>query len=254
MDDVIIVHCLDNTVYLARTEEGGDLPIRQYSNGEYHVDGELVLSCKERQYSIFKSILPFLKLLEKRKVVFITPLLRYVVTSCCDHPEHVTNSDEPGFEETMRIKLSECRRNFQDFLFCNGLRGFRVMDPNPAVPNNILDEEAQCWGTDPVHLEPEGYERVVDMIEKEIVKLLAGPGSKKRRAEEMAESSAKRQRAPAPDYRAGWISGATGAATRADVQRGGRGRPYGGPPYRGRPFQGRPFRGRFFRGNRGGGY
>jgi len=42
---VIVVQCLDNTMYMARTEEGGDLPVRQFFNGEYHVEGELILAC-----------------------------------------------------------------------------------------------------------------------------------------------------------------------------------------------------------------
>jgi hypothetical protein len=56
--DVIIIQCLDNSSYMSRTEEGGDLPIRQYGNGEYHVDGELVYAGKEKQLHIFKTILP----------------------------------------------------------------------------------------------------------------------------------------------------------------------------------------------------
>ena len=241
--DVIVVQCLDNTSYMARTEEGGDLPIRQFFNGEYHVEGELILACKERQHVLFKSILPFLRLLEGRKVIFVVPIIRYVINSCCSDLEHVVNSEEPGFEEGMRAKLAECRKNFGDFLFCSGLRGFRVLDPNPVLPNNILDEDDPCWGTDPVHPEMAGYERIVDLFEKEIEKLLAGTGGKKRPAADEAGNLRKKPRAV--DNRAGWISGSSGVAVRLDVQQGG-----SGGPFRGRPYRGRPFRGRWFRGGR----
>jgi hypothetical protein len=46
--DVIILHLFDNVAYMSRSEEGGDLPIRQYGNGEFHVEGDLVLASKDR--------------------------------------------------------------------------------------------------------------------------------------------------------------------------------------------------------------
>jgi hypothetical protein len=55
-DDVIVVHCTDNTAFMARTEEGGDLPIRNIA-GEYHVEGDLVVASKERLYVFFKNCL-----------------------------------------------------------------------------------------------------------------------------------------------------------------------------------------------------
>jgi hypothetical protein len=56
-DDIIVVHCCDNTAFMARTEEGGDLPIRNIS-GEYHVEGDLVVASKERLFMFFKNCLP----------------------------------------------------------------------------------------------------------------------------------------------------------------------------------------------------
>jgi len=94
-----------------------------------------------------------------------------------------------------------------------------------------------------VHPETAGYERVVDLLEKEMEKLLAGTGGKKRPAAEEAGSVKKRPRAA--DNRAGWINGAYGVALRVDLQPGG-----GARPFRGRPYRGRPFRGRWFRGGR----
>ncbi len=40
---------------MARSEEGGDLPIRQFINGVYHVEGDLVLAGKDRLYMFFKN-------------------------------------------------------------------------------------------------------------------------------------------------------------------------------------------------------
>jgi hypothetical protein len=36
-DNIIVVHCCDNTAFMARTEDSGDLPIRRLITGEFHV-------------------------------------------------------------------------------------------------------------------------------------------------------------------------------------------------------------------------
>jgi hypothetical protein len=59
-NDVVILHLFDNVAYMARSEEGGDLPIRQYGNGEFHVEGDLVLAGKDRLYMYFRNALPLL--------------------------------------------------------------------------------------------------------------------------------------------------------------------------------------------------
>jgi hypothetical protein len=47
-DDIVVVHCLDNIAYMARSEEGGDLSIRR----------SLVLVSKERLFMFFQNCLP----------------------------------------------------------------------------------------------------------------------------------------------------------------------------------------------------
>jgi hypothetical protein len=73
-NDVIVLHLYDNIVYMARTEEGGDLPIRQFVNGEFHVEGDLVIAGKDRLFMYYKNTLPLLRLLDGRRVVFLIPL------------------------------------------------------------------------------------------------------------------------------------------------------------------------------------
>ena len=49
--DVVVVHCFDNVAFMARSEEGGDLPIRKFISGDYHVEGELVLASQDRMHN-----------------------------------------------------------------------------------------------------------------------------------------------------------------------------------------------------------
>ncbi len=74
-NDVIVLHLYNNIAYMARSELGGDLPIRQYINGEFHVEGDLVIASKDRLFMYFKNTLPLLRMLDGRRVVFLIPLL-----------------------------------------------------------------------------------------------------------------------------------------------------------------------------------
>jgi hypothetical protein len=250
-NDIVVVQCLDNSSFMSSTEEGGDLPIRKY-NDEYHVDGDLIYVGKEKQHQLFKVLLPVLKLLEGRKVIFVVPLVRYVVRACCEDPEHMTNGDEPGLEINLRRQIAESKRHYKDFLFCAGLRGFKMVDPNPFVPNNEIDEdEDRCWDNDPVHPATKGYEKIVDALEREMERFKTG-GVK--RGAEAQGGQAKRRRLA--DNRAGWVTSTSGPARRTDYgrARGGGGYVRGGlmrggqdrgRPYRGRAGGSRPYRGRY---------
>jgi hypothetical protein len=57
-DDIVIVHCLDNIAYMARSEEGGDLPVRRFVDNSYHIKGDLVLVSKERLLMFLKKLPP----------------------------------------------------------------------------------------------------------------------------------------------------------------------------------------------------
>ncbi len=74
MAEEVIEVCFDNVAFMARSEKGGDLPIRKFCNGEDHIEAELITASKERQYMYFKSCLPFFNLLEGRLVFFLMPI------------------------------------------------------------------------------------------------------------------------------------------------------------------------------------
>jgi hypothetical protein len=138
----------------------------------------------------------------------------------------------------------------KDFLFTRGFRGFKVIDPSPALPN--IAGENNIWGEDPVHPLTEGYERVVDLLEKEILIRSAAGG--KRTASESVGGQVTKPRMEVP--RPSWIEGSSLTAKRNDVSAyrgrgGGSGGGGGGngPGFRGgRGFhpKSRGGRGRFF--------
>jgi hypothetical protein len=48
---------------MALSDEGGDLPIRRYVNGVFHIEGDLILAGKDRQFMTFQNIEPLLQIL-----------------------------------------------------------------------------------------------------------------------------------------------------------------------------------------------
>jgi hypothetical protein len=229
-EDIIVIHCFDNVSFMARSEEGGDLPIRRYCDGEFHIEGELVLASKERLYMYF--CLPIFTLLEGRTVFFLTPMPRYLYTSCCERPDHAPNRTGEDFEDVFRKSLMECRSFYKDFLFTSGCKNINIINPGLCAPRE--DEEGnQLWGPDPVHPREEGYAGIVNYICGELVRLREKESNKKRPGEPLAAK--RRQTIQRPR----WIEN---VPSNIMVQGGFvRGRGGGG---RGAPT-------RFFRGNRG---
>jgi hypothetical protein len=136
-DDICLIHCFDNIDYMARSEEGGDLPIRKFTTGEYHIEGDLVLASKERLYMYFKNCINILKLVEKLTVFFLSPLPCYLYKSCCPHLNHAPNTREEDFEERMRRSLMECCGTQP--MYGGALRGMR-----PASSCRVQTKYTPC--------------------------------------------------------------------------------------------------------------
>ncbi len=121
-DDIIIIECLDNTAFYSRSEEGGVIPVRKYVNGDYHVEGDLVLATRERQALMLDNLEPLLRVLRHRKVIVVTPMPRYLYESCCGREDHAPNRMEDGFKEELRRSLGEFRLNIKKLLFIRNYR------------------------------------------------------------------------------------------------------------------------------------
>jgi len=243
-DDITVVHCCDNTAFMARSEEGGDVPIRK-TNNKWHVEGELVVAGKDRLFLFFKNMLPVLKELEGRKVIFLTPMPRYVYETCCTQLDHNTTFQEAEFKEGVLKSLADARNYYKDFLFTSNLRGFTVLNPGLCVPREEEDGEP-LWGKDPVHPLKSGYLRIADMIVQEAGKLR---GRGKKRAGGQIEREAKK---PRMEYqRPLWVNESSPAVAGSSQDGGYRGQYQGRFGGRlGRAGQG--YRPRY-RGPRGGG-
>jgi hypothetical protein len=173
----------------------------------------------------FKNCLPIFKLLEDYYVIFLSPMHRYMFTSCCE--------------------LEDRRSNYKNFFFTAGFRKVTVLNPGLCVPKED-DNGSALWGTDPVHPLYKGYNRIVDLVCSEVEKLREKSRAQKREGGQLAPPPP--QRPPIEVQRPSWIAEETPVQPVQGLYRGGFAvlvRGQGVPRGRGRGQ-------RFWRGNRGG--
>ncbi len=170
-DDIVVLQCLDNASYFSRTGDGGDWPIRRCDDGDFHVEGELILTSKDRQVALFNTNEPILQLLAIFKLLLVTPMPRFLYEGCCPLESHAPNRFEDGFEAKLRVGLRDYRINIKNFAFMRNMRNIKVLDSSPVLLHSDEDGE-EIWGMDPVHPLLHGYRLLCDMYKSEICLLL----------------------------------------------------------------------------------
>jgi hypothetical protein len=130
--DPVIIQCLDNTAYLGRSEEGGDLPVRKIPTGAYHIDRDLVVATYKRQKMMFETVEPILQLAKDRPAILVTHMPRWLYRGCCQDEEHAPNRNEEGFEDNLMRDLKNFKTSFKNLCFTRNLR-LRVIDPSPRL-------------------------------------------------------------------------------------------------------------------------
>ncbi len=138
-DNIALLHCLDNVSYFAHTEDGGDLPIRRCEDGDFHMEGDLILASKDRQLTLFNIIELILQLLAIFKLLLVTPMPRFLYEGCCPLESHASNRFEDGFEDKLRVGLRDYRINMKNFAFMRNMRNVKVLDPCPVLQHTDED-------------------------------------------------------------------------------------------------------------------
>ena len=158
-DCTVVYEMFDSNCFLARTEEGGLVPICKRASGEYHVDGDLVFAPKELQYNCFCDAKPLFEAAGSRRKIIISPIPRYLLSGCCVDPDHAGNIKDPDYRGNLEMAVVDCRKNLKDFAFRQGIRNLRVVGPWPA-----LRELGDSIWLDKVHLNPPGYSKIADLV------------------------------------------------------------------------------------------
>jgi hypothetical protein len=84
----VIVYCLDNSSFSQADSDGVISQIMKLDDNRYHVVGELIVAHEITLAAAVANLKRILAVCGERRVLIITPLLRYVNGACCDVATH----------------------------------------------------------------------------------------------------------------------------------------------------------------------
>jgi hypothetical protein len=175
----VVFFCLDNSSFLAASEEGGMVPISKCvpEDDGYHVPGALVVAPERAMKYATSQLRRAIAECGDFPVFVITPWARYASQPCCIDTGHVSNFQDPDFLPDLLRDL-----NKQKFEFRKSLAPATVLDGIQLVcgENSSMEKKLQTmragWASDPVH--PNGHiyaKMALNLIEK--IAVSSGPQS-----------------------------------------------------------------------------
>jgi hypothetical protein len=166
----VVFFCLDNSSFLAASEEGGMVPISKCvpEDDGYHVPGALVVAPERAMQYATAQLRRAIAECGEFPVFVITPWARYASQPCCTDMGHVSNFQDPDFLPDLLRDLTK-----QKFELRKSLAPAVVLDGIQLVcgDNSSLEKKVQTmragWANDPVH--PNGHiyaKMALNLIEK----------------------------------------------------------------------------------------
>jgi hypothetical protein len=166
----VIFFCLDNSSFLAASEEGGLVPISKCvpEDDGYHVVGSLVVAPEKAMQYAIAQLKRAIAECGDFPVFVVTPWTRFVSQPCCMEAGHVTNFQDPDFLADLLRDL-----NKQKFYLRKSLAPATVLDGIQLVcgDSSSLERKEQTmragWANDLVH--PNGHiyaKMALNLIEK----------------------------------------------------------------------------------------
>jgi hypothetical protein len=261
-NDTIILDPLGNSAFCGTGAEGAPEQLYRDSAGKYHCPGNLSVVTSHMAKKVLDVITPVVEMVQHCKVILIQPILRYVLSKCCNDTNHIENFGA----KTLKKEIQFGMETINELLHGWGeqfLNNFIVLDCIEAITNNgdAWEDDVlgggPLWGPDdPVHMVPATYEALAASI----IEIAAGvddeyesePAHKRQRVESVVVTVNGPPTRGGPPKRAApirptWSSGEiVRPAVRGGANRGQRGqwglrRPFRGS-YRGcRGGQKRPY-------------
>jgi hypothetical protein len=77
---------------------------------------------------LFGTCVPLLRAGGNHKKVLLSPLMRYVMESCCSDPSHYTN--RKGYVRAQGDALAEIQEWMDDQAYLKRIRNYAVLNPN----------------------------------------------------------------------------------------------------------------------------
>ena len=147
-------------------------------DGRYHIVGELVLAEWTALKKIFNLSAPLLRAAGKNLKIILSALPRYVQGRCCSNKLHLTNFGTKEYATEMGNSLAQIHSWLDDLAHGKRITEYMVMCISSAIgleDNPSKKELARIWGSDPVHLTPEGYSKLAEKITEKAFARQNGP-------------------------------------------------------------------------------
>jgi hypothetical protein len=213
----IILFCLDNSSFLAASEEGGLAPISKcVPEGDgYHVKGDLVVAPECALHHTVELLKKLVTELSEYQLFFVTPITRYILGPCCNADDHVTNSGNPDFVSKILSDLTKLKFALRKQLApATVLDGIELICGSGCSKDRMELTLRSGWA-DPVHPKPHIYSKMaLNLIEK--VAAASSPTSSQKRKRSDSSEEGPSSRASGPSSR-----GSQGPHYRAPNNRGG---------------------------------
>ena len=163
----VIYQLYDSSVYFASSAPGEQALPRRGQDGKFHVIGELLLADWTAFRKIYYMSIPLLRAGGDNKKLILSPLPRYSTSRCCDDTSHISNFGKDGYGTTIGEALGDIQGWIDDFSRGKRIKNYEVICP--AIMMLPSDKEskvmlARYWGADPVHLTPDGYDKLAEKL------------------------------------------------------------------------------------------
>jgi hypothetical protein len=197
-DTPIILFCLDNSSFLAASEEGGLLPISKCvpeDNG-YHVKGALVVAPECALQHTLDLLKRVVSELSEYPIFIMSPITRYISGPCCSADDQVSNSRDPEILSSILSGLTKLK-----FLLRKKLAPATVLDEIELICRTGCGKERteqilRSGWADPVHPNQHIYSKMpLNLIEKVAAANNPSSSQKRKRSEPLRKQL--RQEAPA---------------------------------------------------------
>jgi hypothetical protein len=175
----IVLFCLDNSCFLAASEEGGMVPISKCVEGDdgYHVNGALVVAPDRALQFAVDQLCRIIRELGDYPIFIISPVTRYVSMPCCDAPEHVTNARDPDFLGTLISDLTKLKHSLRKRLSpAVVLDGIELICGSGCGRDRVEQTLMSGWASDPVHPNAHIYAKMALNIMEKVAPNPSKPG------------------------------------------------------------------------------
>jgi len=92
----VILQLFDNNIFFGKQQDGSRRDPFKHE-GKYHVEGELDTIGLVEMKNLFDTAAPVFRAAKNVPTIVLGPIPRYVVDSCCEDPDHVTNLEDADF-------------------------------------------------------------------------------------------------------------------------------------------------------------